>query len=189
MANMVIKVLDVSKPENKVKGKNAWSEIVLTYTGDKGQKEKKFPSYVDIYPTIKNLTVGSSYEVTLKKEGDFWQWTHVEEMDGLTTKLEDVKVLAKAKIDWDARNQLDRERFEFEKEKQVIIVRQSSLANAISMGTVLLSDVIEVAGKMTEWALTGNYEFEEVQEEQAPKRSRGRPKKEVEDDLDGEEIE
>lgn len=79
---MQIQVISVSKPVYKTKGKNKWSEVTLTYSGDKGEKEKKFPSYVDIYDAICDLEEGGTYDVRLQKDGDYWQWVAIEKVEG-----------------------------------------------------------------------------------------------------------
>lgn len=157
---MQITVIAVGSPETKTKGKNKWQEITLSYTSDKGDKDKKFPSYVDIYDTIKGLEVGSTYEVRLQKDGDYWQWVGVEKIEGVAKAASVGGKSSSGGNDWAAKTQLDRERFEFEKEKQILIIRQSMIAAAVDLlpkGTNL-DDVIVVADEFVNYVLNGRAE-------------------------------
>lgn len=162
---MQITVISISSPEYKSKGKNKWQEITLAYKSDRGDKEKKFPSYVDIYETIKGLEVGSTYEVRLQKDGDYWQWVAVEKVEG-APKAAGGKSSAGG-TDWAAKTQLDRERFEFEKEKQILIIRQSMIAAAISYLWNEASDtatVIRHADEFVDYVLNGRAEIQSEEE-------------------------
>lgn len=155
---MQITVIAVSSPETKTKGKNKWQEITLSYTSDKGDKDKKFPSYVDIYETIKGLEVGSTYEVRLQKDGDYWQWVGVEKIEGATKPAGGKS--SSGGNDWAAKTQLDRERFEFEKEKQILIIRQSMIAAAVeSLPKGADADaVVYIADQFVNYVLNGRAE-------------------------------
>jgi len=156
---MQITVISVSSPETKTKGKNKWQEITLAYKSDKGDKEKKFPSYVDIYETIRTLEDGCTYEVRLQKDGDYWQWVGVEKIEGTTKATTTGGKSSSGGNDWAAKTQLDRERFEFDKEKQILIIRQSSLERAIEFfgeGNAQLKDVVNVAESFATYVQTGS---------------------------------
>jgi len=157
---MQITVISVSSPETKTKGKNKWQEVTLAYKSDKGDKEKKFPSYVDIYETIRTLEDGCTYEVRLQKDGDYWQWVGVEKIEGAAKAASTGGKSSSGGNDWAAKTQLDRERFEFDKEKQILIIRQSSLASAVSLTTSLGGDLSEerivgLAEYFTNYVLNG----------------------------------
>lgn len=154
---MQITVISVSSPETKTKGKNKWQEVILSYKSDKGDKDKKFPSYVDIYEQIKDLEAGSTYEVRLQKDGDYWQWVGIEKIEGAAKPAGGKS--SSGGNDWAAKTQLDRERFEFDKEKQILIIRQSMIAAAVSyLGDVPNAPpqaVIETADKFVDYVLNG----------------------------------
>lgn len=153
---MQITVISVSSPETRTKGKNKWQEITLAYKSDKGDKEKKFPSYVDIYEKIKELEAGATYDVRLEKDGDYWQWVAIEKVEGAAAP----KGRASAGgTDWAAKTALDRERFEFDKEKQVLIIRQSMVAVAqaiaVEQGDSSVESVIDIAEKLVDYVQNG----------------------------------
>lgn len=175
---MQIVVISVSKPQYKTKGKSKWSEIVLSYNSDKGEKERKFPSFHDLYKQIEDLEIGCTYEVRLEKDGDYFQWVGIEKVEGVAPQP---KVTSSAGGNqWADKNALDRERFEFEKQKQILIIRQSMVAAAVDLvpQDTICDAVIEVAERFVQYVLNGP-----VPEE---KRKPGRPKKEepVEQDED-----
>lgn len=157
---MQITVISISSPEYKSKGKNKWQEITLAYKSDRGDKEKKFPSYVDIYETIKGLEVGSTYEVRLQKDGDYWQWVAVEKVEG-APKAAGGKSSAGG-TDWAAKTQLDRERFEFEKEKQILIIRQSMVAAAVASQPPGTDPevIMTIADEFVDYVLNGRAEIQ-----------------------------
>ena len=170
---MQIVVISVSKPQYKTKGKSKWSEIVLSYNSDKGEKERKFPSFHDLYKQIEDLEIGCTYEVRLEKDGDYFQWVGIEKVVGVAPQS---KVTSSTGGNqWADKNALDRERFEFEKQKQILIIRQSMVAAAVNLVNGLGGDlseegVIQIAEYFTNYILNGK-----TQEEQ---RKPGRPKKE-----------
>lgn len=175
---MQIVVISVSKPQYKTKGKSKWSEIVLSYNSDKGEKERKFPSFHDLYKQIEDLEIGCTYEVRLEKDGDYFQWVGIEKVEGVAPQP---KVTSSTGGNqWADKNALDRERFEFEKQKQILIIRQSMVAAAVDLvpQDTICDAVIEVAERFVQYVLNGH-----VHEE---KRKPGRPKKEdpVEQDED-----
>lgn len=174
---MQIVVISVSKPQYKTKGKSKWSEIVLSYNSDKGEKERKFPSFHDLYKQIEDLEIGCTYEVRLEKDGDYFQWVGIEKVEGVAPQS---KVTSSTGGNqWADKNALDRERFEFEKQKQILIIRQSMVAAAVNLDPdATVQEVIALTEQLVNYVLNGP-----VPEE---KRKPGRPKKEdpVEQDED-----
>lgn len=158
---MQITVISVSSPETKTKGKNKWQEITLAYKSDKGDKEKKFPSYVDIYETIRTLEDGCTYEVRLQKDGDYWQWVGVEKIEGAAKAATTGGKSSSGGNDWAAKTQLDRERFEFDKEKQILIIRQSMadvaqrIAADTNTGEYTVDAVVSIADRLVDYVLNG----------------------------------
>lgn len=131
---MEIKLISVSEPEEKVKGKNSWSEITITYGSNKGTQVKKLLSFNgDVYNFfVTDAEVGSYYEVTTVKEGEFWQWKDVVKKDGPSADSQTAEGVKKGGFagktkagDW--------ETSEERAKKQVYIVRQSSVSNAIAI--------------------------------------------------------
>lgn len=125
--NITVKILDVSKEQWTKTAKGGYGSITVTFSGDKGEQSKKFQSFTaDIYRQVKALEVGSTYEVRIEKEGDYWNWKEVTKVEGAAP---DKKAEAPARTtstgaNWD-------ERLKFDKEKQILIIRQSCLSSSV----------------------------------------------------------
>lgn len=129
---MEIKVISISDPVSKSKGKGKWNEFELEYSTAQGSKKRIFRSFDDIYNTVKAFKIGASYDVKVVKEGDYWKWTGAEELPEGAAPSVGTPARSGGGTDWNAKNALDRERFEFDKEKQPLIVRQSMVAAAVA---------------------------------------------------------
>lgn len=123
---MQIQVISCSKPEWKEKPPKAkWQEVNLTYAAAGKTQVKKFLSFNPIFNKIKEMEEGEQYEVTMtKNDAGYWDWVTVEKNNG------EQSVSAP-----DAPKQLTRpstyETAEERAQKQIYIIRQSSLSNSI----------------------------------------------------------
>jgi len=127
---MIITITEIGKAEHQSKGKNVWSELPIKYDSDKkSDNSRKITSFSAIWEKAKSFEVGKSYEVTLKKnDKGYWDWVDAKESDG-TPKTKPYS--GGSGTNWAEKNVLDRERFEFDKAKQPLIVRQSSVSSAV----------------------------------------------------------
>lgn len=132
---MQIQVIGVSKPEwkegkvNAQTGKTSkYQEVVLTYVAGGKTSVKKVMSFAPIFNAVKEAEGGEQYDVEMIKEGDFWNWKAMVKLDGSA---------ASAPFTPDAKPQMTRpstyETAEERAKKQVYIIRQSSLTNAINL--------------------------------------------------------
>ena len=164
-----VKILEVSDPVVKKKGKGRWNEITLKYEGDKGEQTKRFQDFANqnVYDALRDLEPGFSYNVEIKKEGDYWNWVDIDlnsrstESPEKASKQQKDSDTSKSKGSdvWAAKNQLDKDRFEFEKEKQILIIRQSMIGAAVEYhkGTEVSQDeVLTTAGMFVDYVLGGN---------------------------------
>ena len=129
-----VKILSVSKPEFKTKGKNKWQEVTVEFEGEKGKQARKILSFnKDVFEQAKQMEVGKNYDVEITKEGDFWNWTNINLDSASNSGGKASAPSGGSGNNWVDRTALDREKFEFEKgDKQRLIIRQSCLANAIA---------------------------------------------------------
>lgn len=159
MANLRIQVIGTSN-EFVSKGKNGYNKLTVTYKNLATNKiEVKnvmdFASQ-EVYDKLKDAGKDSVFAITSEKVGDYWQWTEVHRDDGpvpeaVATPASKTTPAAKAGS-WEEKNALDRERFEFEKTKQILIIRQSCLSSAVALlpkGNP--NDVLTVAEQFEEW--------------------------------------
>jgi hypothetical protein len=138
---MLIKVTSVGDVETKKEGKRRWKEIRIDYaTADKDDNYKILLDWAnpDAYSEAQDCLEDQFYDVKVVKNGKFWNWESISESDetefdsSTKTKSYSKATESKGGTDWAAKNKLDADRFEFEKEKQGLIVRQSCIGYAIA---------------------------------------------------------
>lgn len=180
---IIVKILEIGKEEWIKNAKGGYGKVSVQYSGDKGEQSRNFVSYdTDIYQQVKKLKVGASYEVTIEKEGNFWNWKRIVEVSGVsepstgTTRKE-----TPTGSNWDARLQFDRE-------KQILIIRQSMVAAAVdtlghgadpdtvlTLAEIYVNYVLHGPDADIPRAVEGDIS-EAPQQEEAPKRGPGRPR-------------
>lgn len=162
---MLIKVTEVGDIETKREGKRRWKEIRIDYeTADKSDNYKLLLDWAnpDAYAEAQDCEVDKFYEVTVKKNGKFWNWESITESD--ETEFDDkpksksyTKATESKGTDWAAKNKLDADRFEFEKDKQGLIIRQSCIGYAVAaLGQGFpVERYIELAARFEDQVLDG----------------------------------
>jgi hypothetical protein len=107
------------------------------YNGKQDVKTKKIMSFANpaVFAAIKSAKTGETYEVTQVKEGEFWQWTNIVASSGASSApAASAAVPPNAKPTATANTYgRDFETATERAEKQRLIVRQSSLSNAVAM--------------------------------------------------------
>lgn len=127
---MQIQVIGVSKPEWKEGKINAqtgkaskYQEVILTYAAGGKTSTKKVMSFAPIFNSVKEAESNEQYEVEMIKEGDFWNWKTMTKLEGKAVDTSKAQMTRPSTY----------ETVEERAKKQVYIIRQSSLANAISL--------------------------------------------------------
>lgn len=123
-----------------------YSYFPLTYSKDgKEEKPKKIMSFDEkAFGELKNASPGEEFDVTLKKDDNgYWKWVEV------------VKAVAGSTPAQPVSKGSTYETPEERARRQVLIVRQSSLAQAVAfsagMKDVLIDDVLERASQFEDW--------------------------------------
>ena len=183
---ITVKILEIGKAEWIKNAKGGYEKVSVRYSGDKGEQARNFVSYdADIYSQVKKLTVGSTYEVTIEKEGNYWNWKKIVEVSpGGSPSVSNAGrpggTSTNSGTNWDARLQFDRE-------KQILIIRQSSFERAVEIlgpGQDFIK-YVETAEAVADYVQHGldadiprevEGDVEQVQEVEAPKRGPGRPR-------------
>jgi len=134
---MQIQVLSVSVSTTPT-AKGSYQSAEVAYKGEDGQvKGKKVMSFgagAVAFKVLSKAQPGETYSVTpVKNDKDFWDWTDVKKMDGTApiTTTQDTTSTARAPA-----GKVVGSNYETSDEraaKQVFIVRQSSIANAIAL--------------------------------------------------------
>lgn len=143
---MIITVLNVSQPE-KVK---TYFTIEVNYKNEKGQTQgKKLMSFSapDVYNTLKDAQSGEQYDITLKQEGQYWNWVGANKVAG-GAKPSQAPVAGASRGSYETAEEREK--------RQRLIVRQSSLTAALttlSVGakTVDKKAVKDLAEEYTAW--------------------------------------
>lgn len=168
------KVVDVEF-EIDVPKKDGGSYVgtTLTYKDSNGKVQSK--SWVQtalnhaanshVKAALQHLTKGATFTAeAVKNDAGFWNWTNIkltEFMENKTTSTQQVTTSTQRST-WQGetpeeraeRRALDKEKFAFEKEKQKLIIRQSSLSNAIAHGKdYSVEEVIAVAKQFEAYVL------------------------------------
>lgn len=146
-----IKVIDITvKTINK--GSRSYDELNVTYddiTFGKVDAKKLFSFAADkgVWEVLKGAKKGDLFAVEfVKNEKGFIDWVGIsptEAVDVVRDAVDSAPSQAATRAakggtvtrNWDEKNALDRERFEFDKQKQDLIIRQSSLSTAVALCT------------------------------------------------------
>jgi hypothetical protein len=163
---MLIKVTEVGDVETQKEGKRRWKQIRIDYeTADKSDNYKILLDWAnpDAYADAIDCKEDGFYEVKVVKNGKYWNWESISESD--VTEFDDKpssksyeKATTSKGTDWAAKNLLDKERFEFEKEKQGLIIRQSCIGYAIQAlgsGKMDISEYLALASKFEDQVIDG----------------------------------
>lgn len=136
--------------QGKVQNK-AWVKKALDHTAN-----------AHVKAALHSLYPGVFFEAeAVKNDAGFWNWTTIKITEDMGTKKE-ITTTPRSTYETPEeraeRRALDKEKFSFEKEKQKLIIRQSSLSNAIAfMGnsdTVTTDNIIEVAKEFEAYVLS-----------------------------------
>lgn len=158
---MSIKIQDVST-ETVQKGKNKYQMATVVYTDGGKNYTKKIMSFSNpaVFDTVKNAKAGEEYDVKAVKDGDYWNWAAITKADGDTpTKAAPAagKVVGS-----------NYETAEERKVRQLLIVKQSSITNALSYlnragsEPYNVQDVINIAQEFVDFVYGTNETLEEM---------------------------
>jgi hypothetical protein len=163
---MLIKIINVSTETVPGKGKGRpYEQAEVVYKNERGEaKTWKLVSFSNpqVFETLKNSKSGEQYEITITKDGEYSKWSSATLSDGTAPAAVGTPANpAPAKTAGST--------YETKEEralKQRLIVRQSSLAQAVAL--LPDSDVIsilEVADRFAAWVYKEPDLFTEVEED------------------------
>jgi len=154
------KVIEIEK-NVLIEGKNGtYQGSKLVFKDNTGSiKEKAFHENTFKYnkafeKELHALSVGDTFEATLEKKGEYWNWLAVKKTAG-ETQTPTKATPASTGSNW--------ETAEERKKKQIYIIRQSSISSALKFAELQkdffkgtdnpLSEVLAIADKLTDWVL------------------------------------
>lgn len=145
------KVIEVEWDVNIEKnGGGSYVGTTLTFKDSKGKVETKawaqkslnHPANGHVKAALQTLSPGCFFEAeAVKNDAGYWNWTQLKTTDAMgtpdkssaSTQQVGTRSTYETPEERAERRALDKEKFAFEKEKQKLIIRQSSLSNAISL--------------------------------------------------------
>lgn len=147
---MQITVLSVSKTQKVSKAGKPYTQLEVAYKSDDGQIKGKnlmpFGSAKAAFDAMQAANSGEVWDITPEKEGEFWVWTNVKKSDGsapaAATPTSVTQTQAAGKVVGS-----NYETKEERAQRQVLIVRQSSLGHAVEYrgSKASVEDIISTA--------------------------------------------
>lgn len=148
---MQITVQDVTN-EFVQKGKNGYNKLTVVYTSNGKNQTKPLMSFTNpaVFAAMKDAVSGSSWEVDVKKNGEYWDWVAVKPTNAEPAKAAAAPTAGRV-------TGSNYETPEERKQRQLYIIRQSSISNAIetlapgSKTALNPDDVINLAQRYVDW--------------------------------------
>ncbi len=159
----LIKIISIS-PENIKQDKNgkAFSTIEVFYTVDGKARQKKVMTFTkEIYATCKNAKAGDEFTLVQKKNGEYWDWVSLTPATGAASESNEGAgtPTSAATSGYSSAGSYSRESNEERAKRQVMIVRQNSLTNAVAFynvkgqSDITPDDIVEVAKEFEAYVL------------------------------------
>ncbi len=169
----LIKIISVS-PETTKQDKNgkAFSTIEVFYTVDGKARQKKVMTFTkEIYATCKNAKAGDEFTLVQKKNGEYWDWVSLTPATGAASESSagDSSSYAAVERGPISTGSYGRETSEERAKRQVMIVRQNSLTNAVAFynvkgqSDITPDDIVEVAKEFEAYVL--NFDLPDTYED------------------------
>ena len=126
-----IQIVDVSSPVSVKK----YFTIEVSFKEDGKIKGKKLMSFVhpQVFKDVQNFVKGDLVEVETVKEGDYWQWVSVKKVEGGSAPAPAEGGTSGGKQSYTPATKSTYETSEERAVRQRLIVRQSSLAQAVTV--------------------------------------------------------
>jgi len=171
---MQVNVVDVSSLNtHSAKNGRQYQSIEIMYKNDQGQAQsKKLMSFANpaVFKAAQAWQKGDVIHVSTEKDTNgYWQWTAIGSAEGVTDTRNDTDAPAQAQVS-STKTRVTGSNYETKDERaarQVMIVRQSSLANAVS--TLALSgsqasanDVISLAKLYEGYVLSDSTQVDSI---------------------------
>lgn len=157
--NITILNKDISTQQAKKPGGKPYQLVEVAYKNNSfggAVQGKKITSYSKAFQAVVDANIGSSYEVVTEKNGEFVEWVSLSPVGAAVAEVKQNPNSTGTATTRPAVSAVGRSTYETPEErakKQVFIVRQSSISNAIAALSVggkaklAANDVIEEAKK------------------------------------------
>ena len=155
--------IEIIKVDTENKGKYQCATVAYKSADGKieGKKVMSFGPSKDVFKVVAQSQPGDCFDVKSEKVGDFWNWTGIVSSGKSLPETVGSTTTRAASVTPRSTYETPEERAK----KQVYIVRQSSISNAIALlthntpkGVVDENAVVEVAERFTDFVFNGNDE-------------------------------
>lgn len=120
-----------------------------------GKKLVEFYTAKEVWAALAAAKQGDFFSIDrAKNEAGYWQWTGIARQDSPPKGAPAQEAPATKGSTWAGKNELDRERFEHDKTKQPLIIRQSCLSSATTLAAAMGLDsdeTLKIAQKFVDW--------------------------------------
>jgi hypothetical protein len=142
---MQVQIQEVSV-ETIQKGRNSYQSASVVHTANGKNSTKKIMSFTNpaVFNAVKDAAPGSMWDVDLKKEGEYWNWVGIKALDG-GNEAAPPKAGTVATRPTTSTYETPDER----KVKQLYIIRQSSISNALDYMKLTSNDSAGVEDVLT----------------------------------------
>lgn len=167
-----IEVLTVTKSQQMSKANKPYTMVEVAFKKDGKVEGKKLLEFnaKEVCKALEGATTGSKFDIVSEKEGDYWQWKSAVPSGSVSASpavssspaasgYSSTSSKSPVKGEWETREE--------RAAKQIMIVKQSSLANAIA--TLKLdkvspdrNQVLELAQAYTDWVLKTNTDIKQA---------------------------
>jgi|TARA_R110002153_G_scaffold87801_4_gene216769 hypothetical protein len=151
---MIVTLIDVGQPQSVKTQRGSYQSLEVSYRNESGQVQgKKLMSFANpaVFKTIQEYVKDDRLDIeTFKDDNGYWQWKNIAKEGEAPPKSDSSASTSKATTRVTGSNY---ETSDERAKRQVYIVRQSSIANAVNLLTagsksVKVDEVLSVAKQM-----------------------------------------
>ena len=144
------------------KGKGGYTAATVVYSDNGKNFTKKIMSFANpaVFDVIKDAKQGEQYDVTVTKDGEYYNWSSITKSD--------TPPMAKAAVGGGKVTGSNYETADERKVKQLYIIKQSSIANAIEFIKLTegaapeVTDVLDIAQQFVDFVYGTNENLDTV---------------------------
>ncbi|MHB8602215.1 MAG: hypothetical protein ACYC9R_06220 [Nitrosotalea sp.] len=144
---MRIRVNNVGEETSKKSTKGFYKVFTLAYTSDGKDRTRDIPNFnKETYTALKAASAGDEFDISLVKNGEYTNWDKVEKAVSQTPAL----------LNSSFKKTSTYETPEERAQRQVYIIRQSSISSAVALKPKAdVQEIIDVADEFVHYVLNG----------------------------------
>lgn len=145
------------------KGRNSYQVASVTYSDNGKNFTKKIMSFANpkVFDVVQNAKQGERYDVSVVKDGDYWNWSALKMVTGEQNTPERAQPATGGKVLGSNYETADERKL-----RQLYIIKQSSISNAIEFlkgdENVTVAEVLNIAQHFVDYVYGTNQTLEEM---------------------------